>query len=80
MIVAGVSSWLNRGDFFKAAGALMGYGADAGERWGNVYSAYGPLCVHLLLVFVAALILSVSLRKSPDPYRAIGSAAGRAAR
>jgi hypothetical protein len=36
--------------------------------------------VHLLLVFVAALILSVSLRKSPAPYRAIGSAAEPAAR
>ncbi len=71
MIVAGVTNWLNRGDFFKGAAVGLGYSKDVGEHWGNLYDAYGPVCVHFLLVFAATLILSVALRKSPKPYRTI---------
>jgi len=70
MLVAGLSNLLIRGDLFKAVAVAFGRDRGAGEYWGNVYAAYGPVCLHFLLVFVAAVILAVSLRKREPPYGA----------
>ena len=53
---------------------LVAYIADLAEQaedWGNVVEAYGPMFLHFLLVFLSAVVLCASARKTTDqPYAA----------
>ena len=69
MLVAMVLLWGSSNGVFITAAVLAGRDPEVGSAWADRAAAYGPVFYHFLLLFVAAVVLSVSLRKWPDPYR-----------
>lgn len=48
------------------AARLAGHAKQA-DAWANALDAYGPMFLHFLLVFLSAVVLSVSARKAGEP-------------
>lgn len=67
-ILSGLPIWLGGNDLFKVAARLGGYSSDTGNLWADYFKAYGPTCLHFLLIFAAAVLLTSSLRRCDPPY------------
>ena len=67
-LLAGPLVWLGGTELFKLIAKTAGQSARTGDRWADIAEAYGPAFYHFLLLLVAAAILSLALKRSPDPY------------
>ena len=65
---SGAFIWVVRGGLFTGLARLMGRTEPVAETWSDVAKAYGPIFCYFALLFAAAVILSVSLRRAKDPY------------
>ncbi len=68
MMLAGPMVWLNGTATFSVVARLTGHSSDTAEHWANVFEAYGPDFYFFLLLLAVGVVLSVALRKHPDPY------------
>ena len=65
---AGAMLWVVRGGTFTAAAVIAGRPEDIGERWGDLAQAYGGIFLHFVLMLIAGVVLSVSIRRRQEAY------------
>jgi len=70
VLAAGVCLWLTRNDVVKTIARLFGAAVHQAAHVADVVAAYGPTCLHLLLLLAASVILCRALKGSADPYAA----------
>ena len=68
MFAAGFLIWAPGTTTLHVAAWFADRDRHAGDLWADYAKAYGPTFYHLLVLLVAGVVLSVSLRKTGDPY------------
>jgi len=68
VLAAGPINWLVRSDIIGGIARALGSDDEAAARLADVAKAYGPTFYYFLLLFAAACVLAVSLRRSQTPY------------
>jgi len=65
---AGAVFWAAQSGLVEGVGRLLGRSDEQAETLADVVKAYGPGFYHFVLLFAAAVVLAVALRKTDVPY------------
>jgi hypothetical protein len=68
MLAAVACLWLSSNGVFVTVALLAGRTVQDGAAWADVVMAYGPVFLHFLMLFAAAVILSVAMKRQEAPY------------
>jgi len=68
MIAAGVAVWIKGSELLIAAAKILGRPGKEGERWADIFEAYGPTFYYFALTFAAGVIVCLALRRQADPF------------
>jgi len=67
-VLAAMAMWCTNAGLVVSVGRLLGCSGQQAETLADVVDAYGPIFWHLMLLLAAAVLLSVSIRRSCPAY------------
>ena len=68
VLASGPLLWLFGTDGFKALAMMQGLSSEVGGRWADFAEAYGPTFCHFVLLFAAAVMMSLAMKRNETPY------------